>query len=629
MKIRLSIRYKFILGALLIVMMAIIAFAYLTMERESKLLFDNQVEYAVSVNRLLASQLFSEVLRSSKIPVDERIAAITSQLKYLTHVDIYAVNKKNILSYTSLPKTETYSDSLINSYLSVETWFSDSLKVVNLLHEKRIIIISPIVTNGVPLNESNTYAYNGVCAITYSTEGIYNSLTTTRKQIIITSLILILVSILLTIIAVKFLSSAIQKVIDGVKRFDRGEKNIQIHVRSADEIGDLSRFINEMMVNTEIHINTLNTQKQVLENLTRQAKESEEKFRSLLESARDLIVHFTSTYQITYANEKFGKVFTELENPVTRNLLDFIVPEYVQSFKFYLENLDREEFIDTLLSLQMLDSDRRIIQIEMTCSVLKMDKNRIFQAMLRDVTDQAVLKEELIQAKKMESIGRLAGGIAHDFNNLLAIIIPNAELVQFESQNPKIEHYIDQILSAAHRASEVVKHLLNFSRQKPSVMKPTGLHELIEQTVVMLEQLIPEKIVIQKSLKAEYDIVALDETQIQQILINLAVNARDAMPDGGTLTLATKNIRVAKEFSIKEYIQLNISDTGIGMEEDVRAEIFDPFFTTKKVGEGIGMGLAGAFAVIQMHNGTITVQSEKNKGTNFTITLPLHKPFMI
>jgi len=240
------------------------------------------------------------------------------------------------------------------------------------------------------------------------------------------------------------------------------------------------------------------------------------------------------------------------------------------------------------------------------------------------------LQSQLIQSQKLEGIGRLAGGIAHDFNNLLTAILGYTDLalLQIENHN-QLKDSLQQIRFATQRAAKLVHQLLIFSRKEPMEFKPHNLSDIIENLSNMLKRIIGEDIAISLELDPDLWIAKIDRTQIEQVIMNLAVNARDAMSKGGKLVIKTENIRIKKNY-IKsfryarpgKFVCLTIEDTGIGMSKQTLQNIFEPFYTTKKSGEGTGLGLSVVYGIIKKHQGWITVSSEIGKGSIFKIYLP-------
>ena len=241
------------------------------------------------------------------------------------------------------------------------------------------------------------------------------------------------------------------------------------------------------------------------------------------------------------------------------------------------------------------------------------------------------LEAMLRQAQKMEAIGQLAGGVAHDFNNILCAIIGFGTLLEMGmDKNDPARRHLDQILSAADRATSLTQGLLTFSRKQILNPHPVSLNAIVHRIEKMLNRLLSEDIELRLSLSGQEPNVLVDSGQIDQVLLNLATNARDAMPNGGLLTITTGEAEPPEEFlatsaslPATRYALLTVTDSGSGIEEETREKIFEPFFTTKEVGKGTGLGLSVVYGIVKQHNGHILVHSEPGKGTSFLIYLPM------
>jgi len=249
-----------------------------------------------------------------------------------------------------------------------------------------------------------------------------------------------------------------------------------------------------------------------------------------------------------------------------------------------------------------------------------------------DITERRQLEAQLRQAEKMDAIGQLAGGIAHDFNNQLVGILGYAEMLREEAgSNPTLTRYADNILLAVKRSSDLTAQLLAFSRKGKYLTTTVDLHRVVFEVVSLLKHSIDKRISIQQQLKANPSTTVGDPTQLQSAVLNLALNARDVMPDGGELVFATDVVELDEEYCSTvpydvtpgSYLQVSVADTGTGMDEQTRARIFEPFFTTKEPGKGTGMGLAAVYGTIKNHKGSITVYSEPGHGSTFRLYLPL------
>jgi len=238
-----------------------------------------------------------------------------------------------------------------------------------------------------------------------------------------------------------------------------------------------------------------------------------------------------------------------------------------------------------------------------------------------DVTDRKRSEEALLQSQKMNAIGQLAGGVAHDFNNQLAVILGLAELLEHQVQDPELRECTDGILQAANRCRDLTKNLLAFSRKRQLERVAVDVHALIDETIRLLERSLDKRIKVARQLNAQRAVIRGDPSQLQNALLNLALNARDAMPHGGSITFSTE----LREGDLPEgtYLSVCVSDTGTGMSDEVKSHIFEPFFTTKPVGQGTGMGMASVHGTVESHAGTIHVHSELGRGTAIRIDLPL------
>jgi PAS domain S-box-containing protein len=285
--------------------------------------------------------------------------------------------------------------------------------------------------------------------------------------------------------------------------------------------------------------------------------------------------------------------------------------------------------------------------VEVSAAYISLERDYVL-AVARDITERKrsearlgellaeakQLEEQFRQAQKMEAVGRLAGGVAHDFNNILGIVIGSGEalLKQIDADSP-LRPKLEQIQKAAARAASLTRQLLAFSRQQVLQPRPVDLNEVVSEIEDMLRTLIGKDVLLTTKRGQGLGSVEADPGQLQQVVMNLAVNARDAMPEGGELTIETANLDVgeanAAEFPMLQpgrYVMLAISDTGVGMNEATRARLFEPFFTTKELGRGTGLGLSTVYGIVQQSGGTISVESELGSGSCFRVFLPRVAP---
>jgi len=248
-----------------------------------------------------------------------------------------------------------------------------------------------------------------------------------------------------------------------------------------------------------------------------------------------------------------------------------------------------------------------------------------------EITERRELEEQLRQSEKMQAVGQLAGGIAHDFNNQLTGILGNGEMLQEElAHSPQLREYTESILISTRRAADLTSQLLAFARKGKYLSLPIDLHSIILEVISLLQHAIDKRIEITMQLSDSDCTITGDPSQVQNALLNLALNARDAMPEGGILTFTTEKVLVEKKetkhfiFPIEagRYVRVRVSDTGVGIPPEVQLKMFEPFFTTKPEGKGTGMGLAAVYGTLKNHGGTIEVQTEKNKGTQISLYFP-------
>lgn len=245
-------------------------------------------------------------------------------------------------------------------------------------------------------------------------------------------------------------------------------------------------------------------------------------------------------------------------------------------------------------------------------------------------TTRMQLEEQLRQSQKMEAVGRLAGGVAHDFNNILTGITGYVELILGQVDEPQARRDLEQIRRFSDRAAGLTHQLLAFSRRQPLLVSAVDLNELVASTMGLIERLIGEDVDLKFESGPGLAVVEADAGQIEQVLMNLAVNSRDAMPGGGRLLIETSNVYLDHDYARShsavdpgEYVMLSVSDTGIGMDSDAQERIFEPFFTTKEQGKGTGLGLSTVYGIVKQHEGNIWVYSEPDRGTCFKIYLPV------
>ena len=361
-------------------------------------------------------------------------------------------------------------------------------------------------------------------------------------------------------------------------------------------------------------------------------RQSELSFRSMVEEAPYGIYRVTEDGEFLRVNPALQKMLGhETGEELLKSNLGLDVFRHPADFERLVELLGSVgEFKDVEVDWKRKDGT----PITVRCSGRRIDKRQgadtYFEAFAEDITERRVLERQLRMAAKMEAVGRLSGGIAHDFNNLLGVIIGYSQVLRrrLGPDNPLHEH-AEEVEKAGQRAVSLTRQLLAFSRQQILTPVVLNLNSLVSDMQKMLPRLLGEDIAVSINLQSELGSVKADQGQIEQVVMNLAVNARDAMPEGGKLVIETSNVELDHLYARHHpgakpgsYVKLTVTDSGIGMSAETLAHIFEPFFTTKEVGKGTGLGLATVYGVVKQSGGYVWVDSAPGKGASFQIYLP-------
>jgi two-component system cell cycle sensor histidine kinase/response regulator CckA len=358
---------------------------------------------------------------------------------------------------------------------------------------------------------------------------------------------------------------------------------------------------------------------------------SEQRYRAIVETSLDGVALTDPEGRLAFLNARMAEMLGRRpQDLIGRPLTEFLhgdkgedlrrqltapAPDASGRHDIHLRRADGTEFWGIASTCPMFDDRRSLVGMV---------------TMLTDITDRKQLQDELHQAQKMEAIGQLAGGVAHDFNNLLTAIFGYTDLARhtLTPNHPAVES-LKGVVAAAEQAAGVSRSLLTFSRKMPVQKKTTDLNEIVTKAAHLLQRLLPASIRLVTETDKVPTLVNADPTQMQQVIMNLAINARDAMPDGGTLRITTRAVVEppkggpgTHEAAAEPRVCLAVSDTGVGMTPEILERIFEPFFTTKPKGAGTGLGLSIIDGIVKEHGGTIRVQSEPGEGTTFTISLP-------
>jgi PAS domain S-box-containing protein len=362
-------------------------------------------------------------------------------------------------------------------------------------------------------------------------------------------------------------------------------------------------------------------------------RDSEARYRMLVEHTSDIITMLKPDGTILYQSPSTERILGYRTGEMAgRSAFDLIHPDDTPRVRKALERFLAGSVSTVAFECRCRhrDGSWRVLET-ITTRMTGESGEPILVSAARDVTDRRMLEDQLRQSQKMEAVGRLAGGVAHDFNNLLTVITGYSELLldQLRS-NPQLGADVEEIRKAADRASSLTRQLLAFSRRQVLTPRVIDLNEVVSRMEAMLRRLIGEDIDLVTDLGTNLGAVRADPSQIESVILNLAVNARDAMPEGGKLTLETDRVHVGESYARQHismtagsYVLLAVTDTGHGMDAHTRAHLFEPFFTTKEQGKGTGLGLSTVYGIVKQSGGHIWVYSEPGRGTTFKIYLPV------
>lgn len=360
-------------------------------------------------------------------------------------------------------------------------------------------------------------------------------------------------------------------------------------------------------------------------NITTELLSVKRHFEVILNSMAEGILEMTLDGKIVYANPKAISLINKTEDQLLSS-------DFIDLFLESDRHRTKDQLAETNTHLQPVALDEPVILNgkEISLSLLPVidEMQKTIIIILNDVSEQKRMEAQLIQAQKIEAIGTLAGGIAHDFNNLLMVIQGNVSLMLLD-MNPNHPHYemLKMIEKQVHSGSKLTSQLLGYARKGRYEVKPINFNQLVEETSEAFGRT-RKNITLHRDLAEDLFVIEADQGQIQQVLMNLFVNAADAMQEGGDLFLKTNNVTY-KDIkgrlytpTLGDYVMLTVTDTGVGMDSKILGRIFDPFFTTKELGRGTGLGLASVYGIVKGHGGYIEVESEKGNGSTFKVYLP-------
>jgi PAS domain S-box-containing protein len=365
-------------------------------------------------------------------------------------------------------------------------------------------------------------------------------------------------------------------------------------------------------------------------------KLAEEQIRqqaSLLDKARDAILVCDLNYRILYWNKGAERIYGwAAEEVLGKEVCDVICGGDSSQMTEAQKGLSAaDEWND---EARHITKNEKSLVVESRWTLVRNEQEQpdYYLILNTDITEQKKIEEQFLRAQRMESIGTLAGGIAHDLNNVLSPILMAIDMLHINATDVETERWLTMARENAERGAAMIKQVLSFARGVEGERVTVQIKHIIKDLIKVLNETLPKSIAVKYEIEPELDLVSADPTQIHQVLMNLCINARDAMTSGGTLTMTAANAfldenyaRMYIEAKPGGYVLITVKDTGTGMTQEIQQRIFDPFFTTKEVGKGTGLGLSTALTIIKSHDGFINVYSEAGKGTQFAIYLPAAK----
>ncbi len=610
-----SIRLKLIVFVVLLLIFTTIAFSIVTVKIQNKTILNEIIKRAetsckssaaVAAYSLVSGDLLGldHIVFEGKSSNDdvEYTVIIDKEMRILAHSDIK--KRGEILKEAEGVTLKKNADGTV-------------VREISFSKNKIFEIYSPIRFKGKSL---------GGVLVGVNQSVLLKAQRFARERILWLCACILLVAVIGVIGISVLITRSVRELALGVRELEQGKWGRLLRVYSRDELGKLTESFNKMS-------RTIMEQQDEVSKYTRQ-------LQTLSENAPFGMVMIDKEGTFEYINPKFRELFgyelDDIPNGKTWFRKAYPDPSYRQhvvstwtddfaGFKpggkrprtFTVMCKDGTEKIINFISVQLGTGEHLVACEDIT-------------ELKRSEEEKAVLQEQLRQSQKVEAVGRLAGGIAHDFNNLLTVIKGYSELSRMGlKEGDALRENMDEIRNAAERAASLTRQLLAFSRRQVMEMKVLDLNTLLRDLEKMLRRIIGENIEMIIQPAEDLGRVRADVGQIEQVIMNLAVNARDAMPNGGKLTIKTANVELDESsarshFDVNpgHYVMFSVSDTGVGMTPEVRERIFEPFFTTKETGKGTGLGLSTAYGIVKQSKGHIWVYSEKEKGSAFKIYLP-------
>jgi PAS domain S-box-containing protein len=610
-----SIRFKLTVFVILLLIFTALAFSIVTVKIMNKTILNEIIKRAETSSKSAAAVAAYSLVSGDSLGMDHIIfkgKSSNNDVEYMAIVD----KKMRILAHSDIKKRgEVLKEA--EGRVFKNDGDGTIVREIPFSKDKIFEISTPILFKGKSL---------GSVLVGVNKSVLLNAQSFARKRIFWVCASILLVAVIGVIGISILITRSIQELASGVEQLEQGKWGRSLRVYSRDELGKLTESFNKMS-------RTIMEQQEEVFKYTRQ-------LQTLSENAPFGMVMINKDGTFKYINPKFRELFgydlNDVPNGKTWFRKAYPDPTYrhhvISTWIDDLEGFKSGEKRPRTFTVTCKGGTEKIInfipvQLETRENLIACED---ITELKRAEEEKAVLQEQLRQSQKVEAIGRLAGGIAHDFNNLLTVIKGYSQLSSFElKEGDPLSVNIDEIQNAAERAASLTRQLLAFSRRQVMEMKVLDLNTLLRDLEKMLRRVIGEDIEMVIQLAEDLGRVRADVGQIEQVIMNLAVNAKDAMPSGGKLTIETANVELDESYARSHvdvrhghYVMFSVSDTGVGMTPEVRERIFEPFFTTKERGKGTGLGLSTTYGIVKQSEGHIWVYSVQGKGTTFKIYLP-------
>ncbi|BCB96697.1 hypothetical protein JZK55_16190 [Dissulfurispira thermophila] len=605
-------------------------------------------EQVMAISRLETAHFKHHIEKSEFEIMHEHIKEYLLKIKNISDIRVYDIDGYLLANKDGIKKGKTSDEKLLYA-----------IKTRSMIHRwdgYRFIHIEPIFKKSTPPHihyhsETEQKTKNGdhvigFLYIEYNADYLPKYLIKRRNYFIITTAIISLIFIAVSIILSRRLTKPLIQISDASKKVAEGDLSISLPVKSKDELGILALNFNSMIESLKSARAEIENYTKNLEHIINIRTERLNNAIKELQHEKDFIEKLFSTIGATIAVldrdgkfVKINKTWEDLrgykEDEIRgRYVWDIMPPDSVHIAKTMFEEMLVYK-APTTFKIKVLTKDGKE-RIIMTNNAVLTDENSEVTYIIAsgiDITEKESLEKYLMESQKLQSIATLVTGLSHNFNNILVGVVGYAGILRAQIsliEHPKktdIMRYIEIIENSANRASELIKHLMMFSKKQEYQMTELNINNIIDDTYQIISATFPKSISIQTDLQKDIWLIKADKTQIQQALLNMCINAKDAMPEGGILKIETFNMDVTSpEHAMQypgRYVVIKISDTGHGMDEETKHRIFEPFFTSRSLLTHTGLGLSTAYNIIKNHNGYITVDSIKGKGSTFTIFLPV------